>query len=35
MIKDLRREGEVYLDGRPVLRTGFLFGKVPPGMKRK
>jgi aminopeptidase len=35
MIKDLRREGELYLDGRPVLRTGILFGKVPPGMKRK
>jgi aminopeptidase len=35
MIKDLRREGELYLDGRPVLRTGTLFGKVPPGMKRK
>jgi len=33
MIKDLRGEGEVYLDGKPVLRTGFLFGKVPPGMK--
>lgn len=35
MIKDLRREGELYLDGRPVLRAGFLFGKVPSGMKRK
>ncbi len=35
MIKDLRREGELYLDGRPVLRTGALFGKVPPGMKGK
>ena len=35
MIKDLRREGDLYLDGRPVLRTGSLFGKVPPGMKRK
>jgi len=35
MIKDLRREGELYLDGKPVLRTGFLFGRVPPGMKRK
>ena len=35
MIKDLRREGELYLDGRPVLRTGQLFGKIPPGMKRK
>ena len=35
MIKDLRAEGELYLDGRPVLRTGVLFGRVPPGMKRK
>jgi aminopeptidase len=35
MIKDLRTKGELYLDGRPVLRTGVLFGKVPPGMKRK
>ncbi len=35
MIKDLRSEGELYLDGRPVLRTGHLFGKVLPGMKRK
>ena len=33
MIKDLRGEGELYLDGKPVLRTGFLFDKVPPGMK--
>jgi aminopeptidase len=33
MIKDLRGEGELYLDGKPVLRTGVLFGKVPPGMK--
>ncbi len=35
MIKDLRKEGELYLDGRPVLRTGHLFGTVPPGMRRK
>lgn len=35
MIKDLRGEGELYLDGRPVLRTGHLFGKVLPGMKRR
>jgi aminopeptidase len=35
MIKDLRSKGELYLDGRPVLRTGVLFGRVPPGMKRK
>jgi aminopeptidase len=35
MIKDLRAEGELFLDGRPVLRTGVLFGRVPPGMKRK
>jgi aminopeptidase len=35
MIKDLRREGELYLDGKPVLRAGVLFGKVPPGMERK
>ena len=35
MIKDLRAEGELFLDGRPVLRAGSLFGKVPPGMKRK
>ncbi|HEY7528072.1 MAG TPA: aminopeptidase [Candidatus Deferrimicrobiaceae bacterium] len=35
MIKDLRSEGELYLDGRPVLRTGVLFGKVPQGMRRK
>ena len=34
MIKDLRKEGELYLDGRPVLRTGRLFGKVPPGMRK-
>lgn len=35
MIKDLRREGEVYLDGRPALRSGFLFGRTPPGMRRR
>jgi len=35
MIKDLRGEGELYLDGKPVLRTGHLFGKVLPGMKRR
>ena len=35
MIKDLRSEGDLYLDGRPVLRSGHLFGKVLPGMKRK
>jgi hypothetical protein len=34
MIKDLRMEGELYLDGRPVLRTGHLFGRVPPGMRK-
>jgi len=34
MIKDLRSEGELYLDGKPVLRTGKLFGRVPPGMRR-
>jgi aminopeptidase len=36
MIKDLRKEGELYLDGKPVLRTGVgvLFGAVPRGMKR-
>jgi aminopeptidase len=32
MIKDLRAEGDLYLDGRPVLRTGHLFGTVPSGM---
>ncbi len=35
MIKDLRREGEVYLDGKPVLRAGVLFGKTPAGMRKK
>lgn len=34
MIKDLRSEGELFLDGRPVLRSGALFGRVPPGMMR-
>ncbi|HBO70561.1 MAG TPA: aminopeptidase [Deltaproteobacteria bacterium] len=34
MIKDLRKDGELYLDGRPVLRTGKLFGQVPRGMRR-
>ncbi len=33
MIKDLRKEGELFLDGRPVLRTGRLFGRIPPGMR--
>ncbi|HJX14969.1 MAG TPA: aminopeptidase, partial [Candidatus Deferrimicrobiaceae bacterium] len=35
MIKDLRKEGELYLDGKPVLRTGHLFGKVPAGMRKR
>jgi len=35
MIKDLRSEGELYLDGKPVLRTGKLFGRVPPGMRQR
>ena len=35
MIKDLRKEGELYLDGKPVLRTGHLFGSVPPGMRKR
>ncbi len=34
MIKDLRKEGELYLDGKPVLRTGHLFGKVLRGMTK-
>ncbi len=34
MIKDLRTSGELYLDGRPVLRTGVLFGKRLPGMRK-
>lgn len=28
MIKDLRTKGEVFLDGKPVLRSGALFGKA-------
>ena len=35
MIKDLRKEGELFLDGRPVLRTGRLFGRVPRGMGKR
>jgi aminopeptidase len=35
MIKDLRAQGELFLDGKPVLRTGVLFGKTPKGMKRR
>lgn len=35
MIKDLRTEGELYLDGKPVLRSGRLFGRIPPGMSGK
>jgi aminopeptidase len=35
MIKDLRTQGELYLDGRPVLRAGALFGKIPKGMKKR
>ncbi len=35
MIKDLRGQGELYLDGKPVLRTGRLFGKVPRGMRKR
>jgi aminopeptidase len=34
MIKDLRKEGELFLDGKPALRTGHLFGRVPPGMRK-
>ena len=34
MIKDLRKEGELFLDGKPVLRTGHLFGRVPTGMRK-
>jgi len=33
MIKDLRTKGEMYLDGKPVLRTGVLFGKKPKRSK--
>ncbi|MEW6721247.1 MAG: aminopeptidase [Thermodesulfobacteriota bacterium] len=35
MIKDLRTQGELYLDGKPVLRSGVLFGRTPRGMKRR
>jgi hypothetical protein len=35
MIKDLRAQGDLYLDGKPVLRTGVLFGKTPKGMERR
>src|SRR5512134_2179090 len=35
MIKDLRADGEVYLDGKPALRSGVLFGKTPKGMKKR
>jgi aminopeptidase len=35
MIKDLRTQGELYLDGKPVLRTGALFGRTPKGMKKR
>lgn len=34
MIKDLRAQGDLYLDGVPVLRTGVLFGKTPKGMRK-
>ena len=33
MIKDLRAKGEVLLDGKPVLRSGVLFGKPPKRSK--
>ncbi len=33
MIKDLRTTGELHLDGKPVLRSGVLFGRTPPGMR--
>lgn len=35
MIKDLRTEGEMYLDGKPVLTNGVLFGKVLKGIKKR
>jgi aminopeptidase len=35
MIKDLRTQGELFLDGKPVLRTGVLFGKTPKGMMKR
>jgi len=34
MIKDLRAQGDLFLDGKPVLRTGLLFGKTPKGMRK-
>jgi hypothetical protein len=34
MIKDLRAQGDLYLDGKPALRTGVLFGKSPKGMRK-
>jgi aminopeptidase len=34
MIKDLRAQGDLCLDGKPVLRTGVLFGKTPKGMRK-
>ena len=33
MIKDLRAQGDLYLDAKPVLRTGVLFGETPKGMR--
>ncbi len=33
MIKDLRGEGDLFLDGRSALRSGLLFGRVPAGMR--
>jgi aminopeptidase len=35
MIKDLRTQGELYLDGKPALRSGVLFGRTPKGMKKR
>jgi hypothetical protein len=35
MIKDLRAQGDLYLDGKPVLRTGVLFRMTPKGMQRR
>ncbi len=35
MIKDLRTQGELCLDGKPVLRTGVLFGRPPKGMRKR
>ncbi|MCL5884108.1 MAG: aminopeptidase [Deltaproteobacteria bacterium] len=35
MIKDLRSEGELFLDGKPALRAGFLFGKTLRGMRAR